>query len=1014
MRRRLSTRAYDPYDEWLESLGLYRKQLARDGSCLFRAVAEQVFMTQTEHERVRALCLEYMVLHREEFEPFLDIPLDHHVYNLQDIREWGGHLEIMAMSRLFNVNFLIYREIGKEPYKATDNEGRTLMLSYTHGNHYDIVYKKEDASSRGFCQSLVYDILYSHVFKLNDVKLAVDTMLHDKEYASFRRDSSNSAELKEIGALVEKILGTNISRDSQDEGEKNASIEEKHSLEDIHGDDVRGLLAHGIPPFPYKVAKSLDPDIYRNIEYDTWNTIRREARYGPFDLNGFQAGVKVLVKLDQLPNRQEVEDMRRAHLDRSGNGETKESKLCDEKVDVFHGHIQEMSENKGPVDVYIEEIGNRLKVPYESLEKVPPSSPHTPAHMSQQASGVSAVGGVVSNYKKLSGYYVKAPLPAENDFGGSKRKTKGKQREVLPLFQKPTPLMHCGTAHSSNMRGCSATSPTAAAQSPRSRGIGGLQGNYNRNVNRGLGRVNMGNTGSPSRDDFPSFSSSAYLPVSLEGVWAVRPNTNHSIVSSTPKGTNASSYSSASQPPMGEDETRLQLQAVTDALHQVMSAGGQTVRVSGQQLEVVNNKEADEPLQHLELASGEGCIATSNQVEGKECAASCVKSDTYEVQSNHIPSNSAELESTIHPQCLQYSEDVSTKLPYYQPDPNLSFMPTPPPSASQHQIVGSPSPQNAPLYTMTYPSYGNQNFVQMITPISQSEGSLTPSEHTPPPLPAHCQPENLDGSIRGPNNELMKMNQGLTSVMVYQVPVMYGGYNYGYSQPYPYMPVMSPPPTEDVNEVYQQMVPANSWGSPFVGDVGPPPHSPLPPQNIPPYYREPSLPQYPPPPSYHDRPPYHNHRGRGRGGAHHYNHYNHQNRAYPNDSMGRGGGQKPLPPRLRRGGGPPQGRGGPRFPSNHVNNAGPINYQRSLQYEGQPLMQFGGRKSSSENVASQVVSGVSVSSSDISSPPVMTYVEDRPPDMFPANAPDGSQEPMTYYPTPPGYVMAPPWMWMMM
>lgn len=57
-----------------------------------------------------------------------------------------------------------------------------------------------------------------------------------------------------------------------------AGAEERPSIEDIHQDDVRGLLAHGIPPFPYKVAKSLDPDIYRNIEYDAWNTIRRGER----------------------------------------------------------------------------------------------------------------------------------------------------------------------------------------------------------------------------------------------------------------------------------------------------------------------------------------------------------------------------------------------------------------------------------------------------------------------------------------------------------------------------------------------------------------------------------------------------------------------------------------------------------------------------------------------------------------------------------------------------------------
>lgn len=28
-------------------------------------------------------------------------------------------------------------------------------------------------------------------------------------------------------------------------------------------------------PFPYKIAKALDPNIYRNIEYDTWVEVRR-------------------------------------------------------------------------------------------------------------------------------------------------------------------------------------------------------------------------------------------------------------------------------------------------------------------------------------------------------------------------------------------------------------------------------------------------------------------------------------------------------------------------------------------------------------------------------------------------------------------------------------------------------------------------------------------------------------------------------------------------------------------
>jgi hypothetical protein len=39
--------------------------------------------------------------------------------------------------------------------------------------------------------------------------------------------------------------------------------------------NVRELLAQGATPFPYKVAKALDQNIYRNIEFDIWNDFRR-------------------------------------------------------------------------------------------------------------------------------------------------------------------------------------------------------------------------------------------------------------------------------------------------------------------------------------------------------------------------------------------------------------------------------------------------------------------------------------------------------------------------------------------------------------------------------------------------------------------------------------------------------------------------------------------------------------------------------------------------------------------
>lgn len=43
----------------------------------------------------------------------------------------------------------------------------------------------------------------------------------------------------------------------------------------------------GITPFPYRVAKALDPDIYRNIEFDTWSENRKELRSKYYYSNGW-------------------------------------------------------------------------------------------------------------------------------------------------------------------------------------------------------------------------------------------------------------------------------------------------------------------------------------------------------------------------------------------------------------------------------------------------------------------------------------------------------------------------------------------------------------------------------------------------------------------------------------------------------------------------------------------------------------------------------------------------------
>lgn len=67
-RRSFPNRKSDAMDHWLDSQGLYRKHTARDGSCLFRAVAEQIFNTQCFHVEVRRQCVQYMLERKNYYQ----------------------------------------------------------------------------------------------------------------------------------------------------------------------------------------------------------------------------------------------------------------------------------------------------------------------------------------------------------------------------------------------------------------------------------------------------------------------------------------------------------------------------------------------------------------------------------------------------------------------------------------------------------------------------------------------------------------------------------------------------------------------------------------------------------------------------------------------------------------------------------------------------------------------------------------------------------------------------------
>lgn len=89
--------------------------------------------------------------------------------------------------------------------------------------------------------ALVYKMLYEDVFKIENVDSIVNAMLYEKVPIINQAD------------LNDKICQATTSQQLKSEEDENIVV----------------------APFPFKVAKALDPTMYRNIEYDSWNDVRK-------------------------------------------------------------------------------------------------------------------------------------------------------------------------------------------------------------------------------------------------------------------------------------------------------------------------------------------------------------------------------------------------------------------------------------------------------------------------------------------------------------------------------------------------------------------------------------------------------------------------------------------------------------------------------------------------------------------------------------------------------------------
>ncbi|XP_030064864.1 putative bifunctional UDP-N-acetylglucosamine transferase and deubiquitinase ALG13 isoform X1 [Microcaecilia unicolor] len=390
-------------DEYLGSLGLYRKLTAKDASCLFRAVSEQLFYCQIHHMKIRKMCVAYMRDNQQNFESYVEGPFEKYLQRLEDPKESAGQLEISALSLIYNRDFILYRYPGKPPTYATDHgfEEKIMLCCSTNG-HYDSVFNKQFQIDAAICQAVLYETLYKGVFAVDEEELRSAVELFRSGTKKNRNSPSVGSEDASYDSLPERDDKTSSEYRAEEwdgiSGE-NSPDKSRQATEEVKYSENPSKM-----PFPYKVLKALDPEIYRNVEFDVWLDSRKELQkteYMVFAGRQYCLGDKCQVRLET-------------------GGK------------YYNSHIQEVGHDSNSVTVFIEELAEKHIVPLVNLKPVTQVTPVPAWNVNSTRKG----GG----YQKMSGYATEMEL----DMKSRKRlfkKVRGKEVCMTVAYSRGLPVL---------------------------------------------------------------------------------------------------------------------------------------------------------------------------------------------------------------------------------------------------------------------------------------------------------------------------------------------------------------------------------------------------------------------------------------------------------------------------------------------------------------------------------------------------------------------------------------------
>ncbi|OQN97134.1 hypothetical protein B0A48_17231 [Cryoendolithus antarcticus] len=146
---------------YMKERGLFEKEIRADGHCLYSAVADQLELLDIPvgsapgatadvlpYKATRAAAAHYMSNHLDDFEPFLEEPMNEYSHKVKDTAEWGGQLELLALAKTYGININVLQDFGRVEKIGAGGSGKgeVWLGYYKHGfglgEHYNSLRMK--------------------------------------------------------------------------------------------------------------------------------------------------------------------------------------------------------------------------------------------------------------------------------------------------------------------------------------------------------------------------------------------------------------------------------------------------------------------------------------------------------------------------------------------------------------------------------------------------------------------------------------------------------------------------------------------------------------------------------------------------------------------------------------------------------------------------------------------------------------------------------------------------------